>query len=151
VGYPIGRLGRRVIVRAYQEANLAGRTVVGTGYLLLGIVRDEGAVGRLLATLGVSLDGARAAVEAEAVRTAQPGPLPGRPVLSVGAIRALAAAGERAEGRHARRVTPQDILAAVVSEETGAAGRVLSGMGVDVAALREDLPPDDEEPSRGPG
>jgi ATP-dependent Clp protease ATP-binding subunit ClpC len=145
LGYPIGRLGRRVIVRAYQEAGVAARSVVGTGHLLLGLVRDEGAVGRLLGERGVFLEAARAAVEAEAGRAGQPRCGPGRPVLSIRAVRALAAAGGRAEAREARWVAPQDILVAVVSEEGGTAGRVLRGMGVDVAALEESLPPGEEE------
>jgi ATP-dependent Clp protease ATP-binding subunit ClpC len=146
LAYPIGRLGRRVIVRAYQEADVAGRFVVGTGHLLLGLVRDEGAVGNLLGRLGVSVEAARAEVEAAAVRGGQPRRRPGRPMLSIRAMRALAAAGGRAEARHARWVAPQDILVAVVSEETSTAGRVLRAMGVDVASLQESLPPDDEEP-----
>jgi ATP-dependent Clp protease ATP-binding subunit ClpC len=144
LGYPIGRLGRRVIVRAYQEADVAARSVVGTGHLLLALVRDEGAVGSLLAGFGVSLEAARAAVEAEAERGGQPRLRPGRPVLSIRAIRALAAAGGRAEARHARWVAPQDILVALVSEQASTAGRVLRGMGVDVASLPESLPPDEE-------
>jgi ATP-dependent Clp protease ATP-binding subunit ClpC len=142
LAYPIGRLGRRVIVRAYQEADVAARTVVGTGHLLLGVVRDEGTAGDLLASRGVSLEVARAAVEAEAVRTGQPGRRPGRPMLSIRAIQALAAAGGRAEGRHARWVDPQDILVGIVSQVGSTAGKVLMAMGVDIAALQENLPPD---------
>jgi ATP-dependent Clp protease ATP-binding subunit ClpC len=144
LAYPIGRLGRRVIVRAYQEADVAARMVVGTGHLLLGVVRDEGTAGDLLASLGVSLEPARAAVEAEAVRTGQPGGRPRRPMLSIRAIRALAAAGGRAEARRARWVGPQDILVGIVSQAGSTAGRVLGIMGVDVAALQEALPPDDD-------
>jgi ATP-dependent Clp protease ATP-binding subunit ClpC len=143
LGYPIGRLGRRVIVRAYQEADVGGRFVVGTGHLLLGLVRDEGVVGNLLGRLGVSVEAARAEVEAAAERAGAPR-RPGRPMLSVRAMRALAAAGGRAEARHARWVAPQDILVAVVSEEASSAGRVLRDMGVDVASLQESLPPDEE-------
>jgi ATP-dependent Clp protease ATP-binding subunit ClpC len=146
LAYPIGRLGRRVIVRAYQEADVAGRSVVGTGHLLLGLVRDEGAVGNLLGRLGVSVEAARAEVEAAAVRGGQPRRRPGRPMLSIRAMRALAAAGGRAEARHGRWVAPQDILVAVVSVEASTAGKVLRAMGVDVASLQESLPPDDEEP-----
>jgi ATP-dependent Clp protease ATP-binding subunit ClpC len=144
LGYPIGRLGRRVIVHAYQEADVGGRSVIGTGHLLLGLVRDEGVVGNLLGRLGVSVEAARAEVEAAAERGGRPPRRPGRPMLSVRAMRALAAAGGRAEARHARWVAPQDILVAVVSEEASSAGRVLRDMGVDVASLQESLPPDEE-------
>ena len=145
MGYPIGRLGRRVIVRAYQEAGAADRFVVGTGHLLLGLMHDDGAVGSLLGGRGFSLEAARAAVEAEVERGGEPRRRPGRPVLSIRAMRALAAAGGRAKARHARWVAPQDILVALVSEEASTAGRALTGMGVDVASLQEGLPPDDEE------
>jgi len=143
LAYPIGRLGRRVIVRAYQEADAAARMVVGTGHLLLGVVRDEGPAGRLLGSLGVSLEAARVAVEAEAVHTGEPPRRPGRPTLSPAAIRALAAAGGRAEGRRARWVGPQDILVGIVSQADSTAGRVLGTLGVDVGALQDSLPPDD--------
>ncbi|MFN2593087.1 MAG: Clp protease N-terminal domain-containing protein [Candidatus Dormibacteria bacterium] len=135
-------------MRAYQEAGAAERMVVGTGHLLLGAVRDEGTVGNLLGSLGVSLAAARAAVEAaveaEAVRTGQPIRHSGRRRLSSRAIQALAAAGGRAEGRHARWVGPQDILVGIVSQSGSTAGRVLGALGVDVAVLEDSLPPDDE-------
>jgi ATP-dependent Clp protease ATP-binding subunit ClpA len=145
LGYPIGRLGRRVVVRAYQEADLADRFVVGTGHLLLGLVRDDGSVGSLLARLGVSIEAARAAVEAAVERGGHPRRRPGRPMLSIRAMRALAAAGGRAEARHARWVAPQDILVAVLSEEASTAGRVLRDLGVGIASLQKSLPPDDEK------
>jgi ATP-dependent Clp protease ATP-binding subunit ClpC len=146
LGHPIGRLGRRVIVRAYQEAGVAGCPVVGTGHLLVGVARDEGAVGDVLGRLGVSVEAVRAAVEEAAERGGQPRRRPGRPTLSIRAIRALAAAGARAQARRARWVVPQDILVAIVSEEAGTARRVLSDMGVDIASLLDSLPPDGEGP-----
>jgi hypothetical protein len=41
-------------------------------------------------------------------------------------------------------VGPQDILVGIVSQAGSTAGRVLGIMGVDVAALQEALPPDDD-------
>ncbi len=59
-------------------------------------------------------------------------------------MQALAAAGGRAEARHARWVAPQDILVGILSQAGSTAGRVLVAMGVDIAALQESLPPDDD-------
>jgi ATP-dependent Clp protease ATP-binding subunit ClpA len=132
-----------VIVRAFQEAQVRSRLEVGTGHLLLGTVRDEGTVGDLFASLGVGLDEARAAVEAEAARRGDPwaeaGP-PRRPVLSTRAIRALATAGERAQRRQAPWVAPRDIVASIAADESSSAGRVLTALGVDVTALLDRLP-----------
>jgi ATP-dependent Clp protease ATP-binding subunit ClpA len=83
-------------------------------------------------------------VEAEAARPGQPGLRPGHPVLSTRAVKALAAAGGRAEARHARWVAPQDILVGIVSQAGSAAARVLVVMGVDVAVLQESFPPEDD-------
>ena len=69
---------------------------------------EDAATWNLLGRLGVSVEAARAEVEAAAERAGAPR-RPGRPMLSVRAMRALAAAGGRAEARHARWVAPQDL------------------------------------------
>jgi hypothetical protein len=69
-----GRLGetmlltprsKRVIDHACDEARLLNNDYVGTEHLFLGLVREEdGIAGRVLMKLGVTLESARAAVEA---------------------------------------------------------------------------------------
>jgi ATP-dependent Clp protease ATP-binding subunit ClpA len=69
-----GRLGtdmmltarsKRVIDYAYEEARRLNNDYVGTEHILLGLVREEDdAAGRVLTNLGVTLESARAEVEA---------------------------------------------------------------------------------------
>jgi ATP-dependent Clp protease ATP-binding subunit ClpC len=51
---------RRVVARAREEASALNHNDVGTGHILLGLLREGGGVGaQVLVKLGADLDGAR--------------------------------------------------------------------------------------------
>ncbi|MGW0480115.1 Clp protease N-terminal domain-containing protein [Nonomuraea sp. NPDC003214] len=62
---------RQAVVLAREEARAMRHGAIGTGHLLLGLVREgEGPAARVPAECGVSLEGVRACVEAEKPRRA---------------------------------------------------------------------------------
>src|SRR5207253_7748519 len=55
---------RQVVVLAQEEARALKHNYIGTEHLLLGLLREEkGVAARVLESLGVSFDGARAQIE----------------------------------------------------------------------------------------
>ena len=55
---------RRVVVLAQEEARMLGHNYIGTEHLLLGLIHEgEGVAAKALASLGISLDAMRQAVE----------------------------------------------------------------------------------------
>jgi ATP-dependent Clp protease ATP-binding subunit ClpC len=71
-----------VVVLAQDEARTLGHGYIGTEHLLLGLVREEeGLAARTLRGLGVTLDGARSAVEERTERgtAMSPGQIPFTP------------------------------------------------------------------------
>jgi ATP-dependent Clp protease ATP-binding subunit ClpA len=55
---------RRVLVLAQEEARGFAHNYIGTEHVLIGLTRDDGSPGELLAALGCGVDDARAAVDA---------------------------------------------------------------------------------------
>jgi ATP-dependent Clp protease ATP-binding subunit ClpC len=58
----LGEGGKQAVARAQEEARGLGHGFVGTEHLLLGLIADDGAAGRFLGSLGVTLQAARAEV-----------------------------------------------------------------------------------------
>ena len=55
---------RRVLVLAQEEARLLNHDFLGTEHILLGLIDErDGIAAQALATMGITLDGARAKVE----------------------------------------------------------------------------------------
>lgn len=140
---------RRAVRIARQEAASLGSAEVGTEHLLLGILQcgDESAA-MLLRRLGVTLEGARDAVQPttemtlEAARRAYANSerAGAATLVSPVARRILERALTNAAARDSSELTAVDLLRSLVMHEESGAARTLTRMGIDPARLRSESP-----------
>src|SRR4051794_38556374 len=123
----------RVVALAWREADERGHASFGTGHLLLGLVRAEGAEAGLLAVAGVTTSTADAAMAlvasssvSEPVARGGFGPVAGEVVAEV--LEAAATDG---------CVTASGLLTALLARPWGQAAEMLAALGVDPAELAE--------------
>ena len=140
---------RRVIFFARFEASQYGSHYIESEHILLGLLREEGALIRRV--LGPEADVARIRTEIEKgttklerISTSVEVP------LSNDSKRILMLAAEEAEGLHVRYVGAEHILLATLMTEGSFAARILAGMGVKPSPLRE-LIAKSSESARGAG
>jgi ATP-dependent Clp protease ATP-binding subunit ClpC len=126
---------RQVVVLAQEEARALGHDYVGTEHLLLGLLREEEGLGaRVLESLHVSIDEARAQVARIVGRGegATTGQAPFRPrakkVLELSLREALALGHNYIGTEH--------ILLGLAREDGGVAAKVLLAFGIDSDAIR---------------
>src|SRR5690242_19782883 len=129
---------RQVVVLAQEEARGLRHNYIGTEHLLLGLLREEqGVAARVLASLGVTLDGTRARVEeiVGAGDEATAGQVPFSPrakkVLEL-ALREALAIGHNYIGT-------EHILLGLIRENEGAAAAVLLHFDVDAERVRSEV------------
>jgi ATP-dependent Clp protease ATP-binding subunit ClpC len=126
--------GRRVVVLAQDEARLLNHDHVGTGHLLLGLLREgEGAAAGALADGGIGLAAARREVREIAGRDQQtPDVIP----FTVRAERVLGLSGQEADALGHRYISSEHVLLGVLREGAGGAVQALTGLGADLNRLR---------------
>jgi excisionase family DNA binding protein len=134
---PFERFGddaSQVLVRAQQEAQRLRHRFLGTEHLLLGLVRDDPTIARLLGDLSVDPKQVVGAVEA----AVPPGQVlvTGEIGLTARAKKVLQLTVAEADRLHHERVGTVDLLVALLGEGDGAAAKVLTDLGVDVARIR---------------
>jgi ATP-dependent Clp protease ATP-binding subunit ClpC len=122
---------RQVMVEAQQEADSLGHNYVGTEHIMLALLR------RGVGETGVEADAARQEVvhrigEGEAsVPPRIPRPFTPR------AKRTLEQALTNATKAERERITPGDLLVAIVSDAKGTGGEILQALGVTLERLRQ--------------
>ena len=124
---------RRAVAFARQEARALGQSLVGTGHLLLGVLRDaEGLAARALSSLGISLPAARDALERlmTAARIEAPRDEPERLPISRATRRALEQSLREAVARGDGHLGVEHVLLALLREPEAASVRVLGTFGV---------------------
>jgi ATP-dependent Clp protease ATP-binding subunit ClpC len=124
-----------VVMHAMQEADALRHDHVGTGHLLLAILRDDaGPATRILNTLGVDRDATRS----RALDALEPGdqtqPMGERPYTQR-AVRALQEMMKRAMARGDSVLDADDLLISLVSIEDSLAARALADSGVTAEAV----------------
>jgi ribosomal protein S14 len=126
---------RRVLILAEEEARqLSG--LIGTEYLLLGLIREgEGVAATALASLGVSLEGARAKV-AEAPRRLGIA-LSGSPPFTARAKKVLELSWREAQQLGHNYIGTEHLLLGLIREGHGVGARVLVGLGIDLGQVRQ--------------
>ncbi len=143
-----------MVTFAQQEAQALGHDDIGSEHLLLGLLGDqEGLAGRVLESLGVTRERARA----EVVRRVGPGEVatslrtPFSPRVRAVLERALKEALLLSHDD----VGTEHILLALVGEKEGAASRVLADLDADRDSIRDlviaELPGPRERDSKEPG
>ncbi len=131
--------GKRVVQLAHREALALGHDVIGTEHLLLGLVAEgEGVAAQVLRNAGLDLSEVRSRVEA-AVGKGHPREKPLDLPLSPRAKRVLDLAMREARNMGVNYVGTEHILLGLLAEGEGVAAQVLSGMGLEIQAVREEI------------
>lgn len=125
----------KVCALARQEAASRSHFAIGTGHILLALLRRGVPQGS--GVLAIPITAVESALDAEA-KLAQPKAIP---PFTPRSVQVLVRAERRASARpDPRPTTPEDILAALLDERGGLAARLMDESGVDREALRESLP-----------
>ena len=140
---------RQTIVLGQEEARRLGSSHIGTEHLLLGLIGEaEGSAGQAFATLGVTLDAARAEVAAKV--PAGGGSPAGQIPFSPRAKATLDAAPRQARGLKDSEAGTEHILLALLIERDARTASILSSLGCPpdllrtiVLEVRADDPQDD--------
>jgi ATP-dependent Clp protease ATP-binding subunit ClpC len=129
---------RQAIAVAQEEAEKAGRMVISTEHILLGLSRDETSIAaKVLSELGVGT----AAIEGE-IKKLEPDPVGKKPrskmILSRDAKRALDATYREAVDMNDSVVGPGHLLLGLIVQG-GAASTILGALSVDIEKVRHAL------------
>lgn len=129
---------RRVLVLAQEEARLLNHNFIGTGHILLGLLREgDGVAAQALGALAVLLEDARERVRnhigsEDGVTTASPPFTPrARAVLALSLREALLLGHDYIGTEH--------VLLGLVREGEGVGARVLVSLGVDLSSVRQQV------------
>ena len=126
---------RQTIALGQEEAQQFGSSHIGTEHLLLGLIGEaEGSAGEAFASLGVTLDAARAQVAAKAPAGGESpaGQIP----FSPRAKATLDAAPRQARGLRDAEVGTEHILLALLIERDARTASILSSLGCPPDLLR---------------
>ena len=141
---------RQAVVLAQEEARMLNHNYIGTEHILLGLLHEgEGAAGRALESLGVTLDPARLQIEGIIGRGqhAQSGHIPFTPrakkVLELSLRESMHLGSES--------IGPGHILLGLLREGEGVAAQVLVRMGVDLNRARVEVIKEITGEPSGPG
>jgi ATP-dependent Clp protease ATP-binding subunit ClpA len=129
---------RHVVVLAQEEARLLGHGHIGTEHILLGLLREEeGLAGRLLASVGVTID----PVREEVVRISGSGERAagGQIPFTPDAKKALERSLREALSLGHDYIGTEHILLGVSRQEQGLAVRILLDLDVDGQRIRDEL------------
>src|SRR5215210_135130 len=128
---------RRVLALGADEARNLGHDHLGTEHLLLGLIAEgDGAAARSFGRLGVTLEAARAQVQAElggSAGTPREGQLPVTPPARA----TLDAAPRQAMGLKDEGVDTEHILLALLIERDARTASILSSLGCPPDLLRD--------------
>jgi ATP-dependent Clp protease ATP-binding subunit ClpC len=132
---PFTQRARQTIVLGQEEARRLGSSHVGTEHLLLGLIGEaEGSAGQAFASLGVTLDAARAQVASKVPAGA--GSPSGQIPFSPRAKATLDAAPRQARGLKDSAVGTEHILLALLIERDARTASILSSLGCPPDLLR---------------
>jgi ATP-dependent Clp protease ATP-binding subunit ClpC len=129
---------RQVVVLAQDESRALGHDYIGTEHLVLGLLREEeGVAARVLESLGVELEDARARVE-ESVGRGEPRPS-GQIPFTPEAKRALELSLREALSLGHNHIGTEHVLLGVIRVEDGVATQVLAGYGLAADRIRDEV------------
>ena len=119
---------------AQEEARLLGQGFIGTEHILLGLLHQDGGVGRVLVELGASLPTVREKV-ADTIGLA--GGAVGSPPFTPRAKKVLELSLREALQLGHHTIGPEHLLLGLVREGEGVGCQILIGLPVDLADLRQ--------------
>jgi ATP-dependent Clp protease ATP-binding subunit ClpC len=127
---------RRVIFFARYEASQFGTSYIETEHLLLGLLRDDRKLAKLVERRGVTEESVRARAEKQKTERRKI-PTSADMPLSQESIRVLAYAAEEAERLSHKYIGTEHLLLGLVREENGLAAEILREAGCELAPLRQ--------------
>ncbi len=131
---------RRVVVLAQEEARMFGHNYIGTEHLLLGILHEgENAGATALASLGISLNAMRQAIEDMVGRGEQPAAESGHIPFTPSGKKVLELSLRESLQLGVSYIGPEHILLALFREGSGVAPQVLVRAGVDLNRARQQV------------
>ena len=129
---------RRVVVLAQEEARMLDHDYIGTGHILLGLIREgEGVAGRALESLGISLEAVRQQVE-QIIGRGQQAPS-GHIPFTPRAKKVLELALREAQQLGHNYIGTEHILLGLIREGSGVAAQVLVKLGADLNRARQQV------------
>jgi hypothetical protein len=130
---------RMAVRMGREEARAMGSDVVGSEHLLLGILRSDQRVAKVLGDMGVTLQDARAAAQPTLIDGQGRTEPAGKDGISAYARSVLEQSLREAIARGESHIDVEHLLLALLREEVGGAARTLHELGVDADAVRERL------------
>ena len=129
---------KSVLALAESDAKRFFRNSVGTGQILLGIVKDEDCIAaQILVNLGSPPPRVRSAVEF-VIGRGKPA-LPGKPGPTIRARAALTFAADEARRFNQGNIDTQHVLLGLIRDEEGIAAHVLNRLGITLEAARVEV------------
>jgi ATP-dependent Clp protease ATP-binding subunit ClpC len=130
---------RRAVVRAQEEARMLSHNYIGTEHLLLGLIDEgDGVAGKVLESLGISLDAVRQQIEEIIGRGQQPAPT-GHIPFTPRAKKVLELALREALQLDHKYIGTEHILLGLIREGDGVAALVLVRLGADLNRVRQQV------------
>jgi ATP-dependent Clp protease ATP-binding subunit ClpC len=131
---------------ARAQSQRLNHPYIGTEHILLGIVQEGGGVAtEILRKLGKDLKIIQQ--EVETLVTAGPSPISmGQIPFTRGGIEVLELASEEASSRFENDIGTEDLLVGLIRERKGTAAKVLTELGVTLAAVRKEISNSPREP-----
>lgn len=129
---------RRIVVYAQEEARRLGHDHIGPEHILLGLVREGQGVGpKVLESLGAGLDAVRLRVE-EVIGRGEQAPT-GHIPFTAQAKDTLRLSQQEARDLGHHYIGTEHILLALMHQGQGVAAQVLTELGADATAAREQV------------
>jgi ATP-dependent Clp protease ATP-binding subunit ClpC len=126
---------RRVLVLAQEEARDLASPFIGTGHLLLGLIREhDGVAAQVLDTLGVTYESVRAKVEE--VTDANPTPSVAAPPFTPRVKKVLEISLRESLQLGHSYVGTEHLLLGLVQEGNGVGAQILDALGADMTRVR---------------
>jgi ATP-dependent Clp protease ATP-binding subunit ClpC len=131
---------RLVVGLAREEARMLGHDWIGTEHLLLGLLHEgETVAAEALVSLGISLDAMRQAIEGVIGRGTQPMAESGHIPFTPRAKKVLELSQRESRQLGVNYIGPEHVLLALIREGRGVATQVLTGAGLDLNRVRQQV------------
>jgi ATP-dependent Clp protease ATP-binding subunit ClpC len=129
---------RRALFFARYEASELGGVTIETVHLLLGVIRSEGLVARILAQSHVSAESLRQDIESRSIspeKVAQSVEMP----FNAETQRALTFAAQEADRLHHTYIGPEHLFLGLLREERSVAASILTARGLRIEDIRNTI------------
>ncbi len=134
---PFDQAARKVLSLAHQEAVATGYSKIGPGHLLLGLIQDEGEVGKILREQGADLETARRIVAEQTPASERPGRKPGQVDLSETTQKLLERVIGLVRQEQQSVIGSEHLLLALVELDDSHTQTILAESGLDRNVIRE--------------